>query len=641
MSSSMATSDLSQPTAYAGLTGKLSQLSGQISGGALLAIGLVITADVILRRAIGTPIKGLFELTELALAAVMALAFADANYRRIHVTMELVGSMTGRKLGLHFLAALLTACVFILYTAFLFIFGSEKGQFGENTLVLQLPLQPFWYLTATLIGISAIVQFVVCLEEAVALFSLRSREFLREIAAPLFGLALAILLGLVLIHWQAQMGPVTKVVVGFACLYALALSHVPIGVSMALAGLAGIYALLGVAPATQVGVNNVVSTISSSDIASVPLFLLMGNLAVAAGFAELIFAAATTFFGRFRGGYAIATIIGSAGFGAISGSSVATTATIGKVAYQEMRSRSYAPQFATGTIAAGGTLGALIPPSVILIIYCVIAEQSISESFMAALVPGLLATALYVVAIIIQVRVKPELAEISGATDEPAGAVSPLRAVVSAWRPVLLFLLVVGGLYGGLFTTQEAAAVGAGFAFMFWLISGRASWEGLVQVGRDAVATSATLYLLIIGASVFGAFLNLAGITQAILAFIDPATTPGWLAITALVIMYLLLGSVFDTVAALVVTAPFVIPIVSAFHYDLIWWGIITLSLIEIGMIHPPVGMNVFVIKSVVKDVDLTTIFKGVIPFLIADGIRLILLIVFPIITLWLPNLLR
>lgn len=637
MSSPTVTSDLLSQAGNDRVTKKLSQLAGQVSGGALLIIGLTITLDVILRRTIAMPIKGLFELTELALAAVMALAFADANYRRTHVTMELVGGMTGRTMGLRFLASVLTVCVFGLYTFFLFIFGTEKGEFGESTLVLQLPLKPFWYVTTALIAVSSIVQIVVCLEEAATLFAQRGDKMVRELAGPVVSLVSAIVLGAVLIQWQAEMSPVTKVVLGFACLYVLALGHVPIGVSMALAGLVGIYALLGATPAVQVGVNNVVGTISSSDIASVPLFLLMGNIAVAAGFAEQIFAAAKTFFGRFRGGYAIATIIGSAGFGAICGSSVATTATIGRVAYKEMRARSYAPGFATGTIAAGGTLGALIPPSVILIIYCVIAEQSISESFMAALVPGLLATGLYVIAIAILVRIRPDLAALPPETE----TASPLRAIASAWRPALLFLLVVGGLYGGLFTTQEAAAVGAGLAFVFWLFSGRASWDGLVQVSRDAIATSATLYLLIIGASIFGAFLNLAGITQAILSLIDPTTTPGWLAILLLVVMYLLLGSVFDTVAALVVTAPFVIPIVSTFGYDLIWWGIITLCLVEIGMIHPPVGMNVFVIKSVVKDVSLTTIFKGVIPFLIADGVRLFLLIVFPMITLWLPKLLR
>lgn len=616
----------------------ISPLAGRISGGVLLLTALAIMADVCLRRAVSMPIKGMYEVSELIFAAVMALAFVDANYARKHVSMELVGSITKRTAGLRFFASVLLACVIGLMAVFLFIYGSQKGEFNEKTLVLQWPLQPFWYLSGTLVGASFLVQLAVCIEDAAALFRLHSKDIVRELAAPFLCLVLAALLSWQLIHWQGQMAPATNVIVGFAGLYILALSHVPIGASMALAGLIGAYALLGEGAAAQVGTNSVVNVMSSSDIASVPLFLLMGNLAIAAGFADQIFAAATAFFGRFRGGYAIATIIGSAGFGAISGSSVATTATIGGVAYSKMRSRNYAQGFATGSIAAGGTLGALIPPSVILIIYCVIAEQSISESFMAALVPGLLATALYIITIVILVRLKPDLAPPPAATE----VALPFNAVLGAWRPVLLFLLVIGGLYKGLFTTQEAAAVGTGFAFVFWLLSGNASWSGLFQAAREAVSTSATLYLLIIGATVFGAFLNLAGVTAAVLAVIDPATTPAWLAILILVVMYLVLGSVFDTVAALVVTVPFVIPIISAFGYDLIWWGIIVLSLVEIGMITPPIGMNVFVMKGLVGDeVSIRTIFMGAAPFLVADSLRLLLLICFPAITHWLPALLH
>ena len=620
------------------LISTFSRLAGRTSGGILLLTALAIMIDVCLRRAAAMPIKGMYEVAELTFATIMALAFVDANYARRHVSMELVGSITKRTVGLRVLASVSLAVTIGLMALFLFFYGAQKGQFHEKTLVLQWPLQSFWYLTGALMSASFLVQIAVCMEDAADLFRLRGGEILRELAAPLSCLTLVALLSFQLIHWQGQLAPTVKVIIGFAGLYILALSHVPIGASMVLAGLVGAYALLGTDAAAQIGTNNVVNVLSSSDIASVPLFLLMGNLAIAAGFADQIFTAATAFFGRFRGGYAIATIIGSAGFGAISGSSVATTATIGSVAYGKMRAKNYARGFATGSIAAGGTLGALIPPSVILIIYCVIAEQSISESFMAALVPGLLATALYIVTIIVLVKLKPELAPERDATEPDL----PVGAVLAAWRPGLLFLLVIGGLYMGLFTTQEAAAVGTGFAFVFWLLSGKASYRGLFQAARDAVSTSATLYLLIIGASVFGAFLNLAGVTTAVLAVIDPATTPAWLAILILVVMYLVLGSVFDTVAALVVTVPFVIPIISAFGYDLIWWGIIVLSLVEIGMITPPIGMNVFVMKGLVgEEVSIQTIFRGAAPFLVADAIRLLLLILFPAITLWLPSLLR
>ncbi|GEO86943.1 MULTISPECIES: TRAP transporter large permease subunit [Alphaproteobacteria] len=615
----------------------ISRLAGYVAGSALLLTALIITIDVILRWAIAAPIRGLFELSELAFACIITLAFAFANYRRAHVSMGLFGGMTGRTNGLNFVASILTALVFALFTYVLFDHAASKVEFGERTVVLGLGLGPFWYAAAAMTSLGLIVQVAVTAEDFTALMRDRT-ALIRELAAPLLTLAVAIAAAALLVFYHAEMSPLTKVLLGFAMLYLLALAHVPIGIAMALSGLAGCYAILGGNAMLLVGGNNLTSALASADLASVPLFLLMGNLAITAGFADDIFAAATSLFARLRGGHAIATVMGCAGFGAISGSSVATTATLGGVAYREMTARNYAPSFATGSIAAGGTLGALIPPSVILIIYCVIAEQSVSEAFMAALIPGLLATLLYVVAILVYVRIRPDVAPLI----DDGREVSPVRAILTAWRPILLFLCVIGGLYGGLFNAQEAAAAGTGFAFVFWLVSGRASVAGLLESIRDAVGTSAVLYIIIIGANIFGAYLNFAGVTNAVLSVIEPGVTPAWLILLILVIMYLILGSVFDTVAAIVVTVPFVIPIIVALDYDLIWWGVVTLTLVEIGMITPPVGMNVFVMKSQVGDeVSITTIFKGVVPFLMADGVRLFLLISFPIITLWLPAALR
>ena len=322
---------------------------------------------------------------------------------------------------------------------------------------------------------------------------------------------------------------------------------------------------------------------------------------------------------------------------ASTSSSVATTATLGGVAFREMQSRGYAPGLSTGSIAAGGTLGALIPPSVVLIIYCVISEISIAKAFMAAIVPGMLALALYVVSVLVQVRLRPDLAPAPDGSEPFA----PIRALRIAWRPIALFLAVLGGLYGGVFTVQEAAAVGAGFSFVAWLMSGRASVGGLFEALRDAAGTSAGLYLLIIGANIFGSHLNFTGMAQALEAVINPDTLPAWVVLTLLAIMYLVLGSIFDTVAAVVITVPFVLPVILSMGFDPIWWGIVTLTLVEIGMITPPIGMNVFVMKAVVGNrVKLSTIFGGVLPFLAADLFRMVLLIAFPAISLWLGGVL-
>jgi len=267
----------------------------------------------------------------------------------------------------------------------------------------------------------------------------------------------------------------------------------------------------------------------------------------------------------------------------------------------------------------------------------VIAEQSIAEAFAAALIPGLLATLLYVGAVLVHVRVIGLMPPA-----QVAARVGPGEITRKVWRPAALFALVLGGLYGGLFTAQEAAAVVAGFAFLFWLASGQASVAGLVTALRDAVGTSAVLYLVLIGATIFGAFVNLSNAPYAILAVIDPEVLPAWLILLILVAMYLVLGSVFDTVAALVVTVPFVIPIIVGIGGDLVWWGIVTLSLVEIGMITPPIGMNIFVLKGVLKDrIRTSDIFRGILPFLTADLLRLALLIAFPAIALWLPGAIR
>jgi len=631
------TASAAAPAPVSGLSTKLTDLAGYLAGGALLAAALIVTTDVLLRWGISRPIKGLFEIMELVFACVIALSFTVANKKRMHVSMELIGNLTGRFRGVQLYADALTSLTFALYTYFLFHHAGQKMLYGETTLVLGVPIGPIWYLAAGLITLGLLAQ-LSALKESAALLRRPANIWIPELIAPALSLMAALAAALFLIWTAADQGAVVKVLVGFAILYFLALAHVPIGVSMGLTGLIGCYAILDVGAAQLIGANNLSSTISSTDLAAVPLFLLMGNLAIASGFADDIFEAATSVFGRMRGGHALATVLGCAGFGAISGSSVATTATLGGVAFREMKTRSYADSLATGSIAAGGTLGALIPPSVILIIYCVIAELSISEAFIAALIPGILALFLYAIAVMVLVRLRPSLAP----PPDKSIPFAPFKALKRAWRPIMLFVSVLGGLYGGIFTVQEAAAAGTGFSFVFWLLSGRASVGGLLRAISEAAGTAAGLYLLIVGANIFGAYLNLAGVTAAIVSIVDPATMPAWIILSVLVVMYLLLGSVFDTVAALVVTVPFVIPIIVAMEYDLIWWGIVTLALVEIGMITPPIGMNVFVMKSLVRDeVSITTIFRGVMPFLAADMVRLILLISLPALTLWLPGLLQ
>ncbi|WP_050475440.1 TRAP transporter large permease subunit [Pannonibacter phragmitetus] len=614
---------------------RAANLLANLAGILLLGLALAFTVDVLLRWTISAPILGLYEVAELSFAVVMALALVWTNMRQSHVSMGILGQITGEAAP-RLVAAALGLGVSCLFVWFLARYAGAKAGNGETSLVLGLPKGPFWSAAAVAMALATLAQLAIFLSELTS-YLRRPAHRLRDLAPPGLMVVAALALLLVTAQYAPVLGAGPKILASFVILYLLALAHVPIGMALAIAGLGAVFLQMGMRPALLVGTNNLVGSLASVDLAAVPLFLIMGNLAVAAGFADDIFTAATSVFGKVRGGHALATVIGCAGFGAISGSSVATTATLGGVAYREMQARGYAPGFSTGSIAAGGTLGALIPPSVILIIYCVISEVSIAKSFIAAILPGVLALVLYIVSILIQVRLRPELAPAPDGTESFA----PIRALRIAWRPIVLFLAVLGGLYGGVFTVQEAAAVGAGFAFVAWLVSGRASVAGLFVALRDAAGTSAGLYILIVGANIFGSHLNFAGMAQALAAVINPETMPVWAVLTLLAVMYLVLGSIFDSVAAVVITVPFVLPIILSMELDPIWWGIVTLTIVEIGMITPPIGMNVFVMKAVVGDAArISTIFRGVMPFLVADMLRMVLLVAFPVISLWLVGVL-
>lgn len=607
---------------------------GTVAGAIVAAVALAVTADILMRWLIASPIRGMYELSELGVGLGMALAMLLATSRENHVTMEILGSVTGRPAGIRLVGAVLALAVFLLFALFLFEHAAAKTLYRETTYILGLPVGPVWYAIAGLFALTLAAQAAVVLRAAGRLA--QGAAFAAEAWAP--ALILAATAAVAVLFAQAGPAGSGPVLVGYGLVLLALLSalQLPLGAALAGAGLYGLWAVAGPDAARILGGNALAGALSSFDLAALPLFLLMGNFAISAGFAGDVFAAARSLTGRFRGGLALTAILGSGGFGTICGSSVATTAVIGKVAVNEMLDSGYAPRFATGSIAAGGTLGALIPPSVVLIIYCLIAEVSIQKAFIAAIIPAGLAVLLYSLAVVIAVRLRPDLAPEPDLSER----FDLVRFLRLGWKPGLLFLTIFGGLYGGIFTVQEAAAVGCAIAFAFWLASGKASWRELGEALRGAAATSAGLYLLFIGATLFGSFLNVADVTTAMVALIDPATMPAWMIIGILVIMYLAIGSIFDAVAAMVVTVPFIVPVLVQMDVDLIWWGIVVLTLVEVGMITPPIGMNVFVMKGVVGDrVSLPTIFRGVLPFLAADAVRIALLLAFPALALWLPGL--
>ena len=432
------------------------------------------------------------------------------------------------------------------------------------------------------------------------------------------------------------MDPILVASLGLIGMFVLIVLHIPIGIAMAVAGFVGFGILNGFGPAATLFATEPVGVIANLDLAVIPLFLLMGSFAGVSGLSADIYRLAYALIGHRKGGLALATIGGCAGFGAVCGSSLATAATMGRVALPEMLKRGYSPTLATGSIAAGGTLGMLIPPSVIMVIYAFLAEQFVITLFIAALIPGLIAVLFHFIAIGIVVRVKPE----SGPAGDRMGWSERWVVARQSWGVILLLVAVIGGIYGGVFTVAEAASLGAGLAFIFTVARRKLNAESFWLVLRETTSNTAMIYLIISGASIFTYFITTTKMPDALVKSIIAMELSPLVVIGILMVAFLILGSIFDTIAAMVITMPFVYPLVIGIGYDPIWWGIVLVMVIEIGMITPPIGMNVFVLYGVAKTIPLKTIFTGIVPFLVADLARLTIIILFPIITLWLPTVL-
>ena len=366
------------------------------------------------------------------------------------------------------------------------------------------------------------------------------------------------------------------------------------------------------------------------------MFLLMGSFAAAAGLSGDLYRLFYALLGHYRGGLAMTTIAGCGGFGAICGSSLATASTFMRIALPEMTERKYRPTLAVGSIAAGGTLGILIPPSNLMLLYAVLTEQFVVALFTAALIPGLICIAIYFITIAIVVRVDPKAG--------PAGPRMPwperLRVVRNCWGVLVLAFVVSGGIYGGIFTVLEAAAVGCIISFLFLWGRGRLTVETMRQVLTQTAATTGLIYIIIIGATIFTTLMTLSQLPATLVGMINDAGLEPWMVIFLLIVMYIVLGSIFETVAAMIITLPVVFPLVTGLGFDPIWWGVINIMVIEIGQITPPIGIIPFVLHGMRPDIPLKTIFVGIGPFFAADLTRLAIVALFPALSLWLPGLL-
>ncbi|MEO6625008.1 MAG: TRAP transporter large permease [Burkholderiaceae bacterium] len=429
----------------------------------------------------------------------------------------------------------------------------------------------------------------------------------------------------------------TESLLGFAAIFVLALLRVPLAFAMGIVGIIGMGVMRGWQPALASTAQVVHETGFAYTLSVIPLFILMGNFVAKAGLAHELFRAAYVFIGHLRGGLAHATIAACAGFGAICGSSIATAATMSKVAYPSMKKLGYSDALSTGVIAAGGTLGIMIPPSTIMVIYGIVTETNIGKLFAAGVIPGLLMAMLLMLAVVVVTSRDPEHA--------PAGEKSswPERwaALRGIWGVLLLVIIVLGGIYGGVFTATEGAGIGASGAFLFALARRALGWKTLLEVLVESARTTAMLFTLLIAATIFANFVNFTTMPGDLKEWITHLGLSSVMVVGAMMVIYVILGTVMEELTMVLLTIPLFFPIVTALGFDPVWFGVLIVMVIQIGLISPPVGMNLFVLNALLPRVGLGTIFRGVWPFVIVQIIMLAILVALPGLSLWLPSFMR
>jgi C4-dicarboxylate transporter DctM subunit len=430
------------------------------------------------------------------------------------------------------------------------------------------------------------------------------------------------------------MDPLIIGIIGIGILVILLFSGLPIGVGMSLVGFLGFAALVGIGPALGILKTVPYTTFANHSLSVIPLFVLMGSFALVAGMSEDLFRAVYKWLGYFRGGVAQATVVACACFAAISGSSLATAATLGAVALPEMKKYKYDTGLATGAVAAGGSIGILIPPSVILIIYGIITEQSVGKLFLAGFIPGIMEMMFYLFTIWYLTFRNPD----RGPKGPKTSLGEKIRALGPTWEVVALFVLVIGGIYAGIFTPTEAAGVGAFGTFFFALVRKRLNWCVFKNSLVNTIRTTGMLFLIILGAMIFGYFLSVSQLPFNLASMVGELPVNRYIILACILIITLALGCIMDAMAIVLLTIPVFYPLILDLGFNPIWFGILVVRVTEMGLITPPVGMNVFVIKGI-SAVPIGTIFRGIIPFLMADTLQVVCLIMFPQIALFLPNL--
>jgi tripartite ATP-independent transporter DctM subunit len=620
---------LTRPIAFVGVLGML------------IASGVTVI-DVLLRWLANTGVAALNEIVSMTFAVAVTACIPAGLAAEVGITIDIVEKILARRTAswLRFVGACLLLIFFALLTWRMAVYAQSLG--GRTTVILALPQAPFIYATSALLAISTLVQSVVVLRLLRTAIASRDDTEAHGMADTVVWFilgAIAVVAVLAAVFFNsvsvwAQDHPTTVVIIGLLLMWVLLLGLIPMAAAIGLIGLVGTGLLLGFGPAFSAFATEASGFLTNYQVATLPLFLMMGSFAAVAGVAEDVYRLAQAVLGRFRGGLAMATIGGCAGFGAVTGSSLATVATFGRVSLPEMQARNYAPQFAAGCVAAGGTLGALIPPSGPLIIFALLSEASIGQLFVAAVVPGILAAVLFLITIAIVVRIAPDVAP----PPEKSDSTELLAAVTRCGAAIALFGAVIGGMYSGVFTATEAAAVGAFGAFVVALVRGKLRPAQFWRVMTDTTASTALIYTIIFGVLVFSFLVAASALPERATAFVSSLSLPPMAIIAMILAVYLALGCIMDSFTVMIVTVPIVTPVILHMGYDIVWWGIINLMVVEAGLITPPFGLHIFLLKSILPKVPLERLYQGVLPFCVADFLSLLLLLAFPVLALWLPS---
>ncbi len=614
--------------------------------GMLLAAGATVV-DVLLRWLVNSGIVALNEITSMAFAIAITSCLPAGLAGGVNLKIDVLARWFKGRLGawLDVFGAFSLLFFFALLAQQVLIHADNLAREGRTTIILGWPQAPFLYVVVMLLAFSTLVQAVVTINSVCRAIACRDEENRIDRIIQWIALGLAICVMAVSVYgalnfaglsrWSSS-NPGATVVISFVILWVFMLLLMPLAAVTGIIGIVGTALFIGVAPAMSAFATEATGLLTNSQLATLPLFLMMGSFATVAGLADDLYRLSHVLFSRWRGGLAYATIGSCAGFGALTGSSLATAATIGRVAIPEMESRGYSPALATGVCAAGGTLGPLVPPgSGPLILFALLTEASIGQLFVASVGPAVLAVLLYLLTVMIYVRVSPASVPRMTEGTSPEELWAAIRRCIGVG--VLVFG-VMGGLYFGVFTDIESAAVGAIGAFLFAVWRGRFTQGSFFEVMVETTTTTALVYGLIIGAQVFSFFVSVSALTESITSFIASLHWSN-LALMALILLgYLLLGTVMESFAVMIITVPIITPLVINMGYDIIWWGIAMLCVVETGLIHPPFGLNVIVLKGISPKTSLWTIYKGVAPFVVSDLIKLVLLVLFPAIALWLPH---